>query len=240
MSSGVWFASESGGVGLWALSESTGGTDWEFTTPLDVGTLAGTLSISGDLQFSSVLDLATTAIALTGSLSVSGDIQSVTAWDVSASPLSLSGALSVSGDLQYSSVAYTSSTVLYLPVRMASGLWSTSGVAASSDLTNLQSWLPPQRQPVAYQQGGQWFCDPTWYRFFQFVAEIKLGGRSGPTLPDVVTAITDTQTTAATATASVVTLQQQTSANAEALAATVQVAQNNSLAGAGQIPRVEL
>ena len=191
MSDGVWFASESGGVGLWALSESVATVDWDFATPIDLGTVAGTLTISGDIAFS-------------------------------VGP------------------AYTSGAVLYVPVRMASGLWSTTGVAASSDLSNLQAWLPPQRQPVAYQQGAQWFCDPAWYRFFQFVSEVKLGGRSGPTLPDVVTSITTTQTTAAAASASVTTLQQQTTANAEALAATVQVAQDNALTGASQIPEVRL
>ena len=159
---------------------------------------------------------------------------------VQTANVALSGVVGIAGDLAFPSVIQTSSAVFYVPIRMVSGLWSTSGITASADLENLQAWLPPQRQPIAYQQGGQWFCDPTWYRFFQFVAEIKLGGVSGPTLPDVVTTVTETQATAAAASASVTEIAQQTTANAEALAATVQVAVVNSLTGADQIPLVDM
>ena len=80
--------------------------------------------------------------------------------------------------------------------------------------------------------------DQTWYKFFQYVAEIKLGGANGPTLAnvaaDVVTA--KAQSTQAAVTSAAVT--QQVQANAQALQATVEVAQTNGLSGSLQIPPV--
>jgi hypothetical protein len=135
-------------------------------------------------------------------------------------------------------VAFTSAGVVYIPIRMVSGLWSVSGVAASKGEL---AWLPPARQPIGFTDSrGNFNCDPAWYRFFEYVAETRLGGRQGPAIPAVAAVVAQTQVTAAASTTAVTELQQQTQANAEALFVVREVAVNNSLTGAGLIPQVEL
>lgn len=186
---------------------------------------------------------ATNTIALSGAVQAAGDITASSSI-VQSGAVALSGVVGVAGDLAFPSLVQHSGAVFYIPVRMVSGLWSTAGITASANLENLQAWLPPRRQPMGWVTIGgvrhpvDW--DDTVYRFLQFVSEVKLGGQNGPTLPDVVTTVTDTQATAAAASAGVTELAQQTTANAEALAATVQVVTTNALTGASQIPRVDL
>lgn len=137
--------------------------------------------------------------------------------------------------------AFTSAGVLYLPIRMSSALWSASGVSVAK--TEI-AWLPPARQPIGYVTiGGQRYPiegDPAYYRFHEYVSERRLGGKTGPAITEVVTAVAETQATAAASSTAVTELQQQTQTNAEALAVVREVAINNSLTGAGQIPAVEL
>jgi hypothetical protein len=186
---------------------------------------------------------ATNTIALSGTAQVAGDLTASSAI-VQSGAVALSGTVGVAGDLTFPSLIQHSGAVFYIPIRMVSGLWSATGITASANLENLQAWLPPRRQPMGWVTiGGTRYpvdWDDTLYRFLQFVSEIKLGGIAGPTLPDVVTTVTETQATAAAASASVTELAQQTTTNAEALAATVQVVTVNSLSGANQIPQVSL
>lgn len=134
--------------------------------------------------------------------------------------------------------SFTSGGVVYLPLRMVSGLWNTAGVSASKGEL---AWLPPARQPIGTTDArGNFMCDPAWYRFFEYIAETRLGGKQGPGIPAVVAVVAQTQVTAAASTTAVAELTQQTQANAEALFVVREVAQNNSLTGAGLIPQVEL
>lgn len=130
--------------------------------------------------------------------------------------------------------------VVFLPLRVVSGRWSTSGVTASEDLTNTLKWLPHSRQPIGWVTiGGQRYPvspDPMYYGFLHTVAEQKLGGINGSTLPDVVTAVETTISQAADVSSTTAAVAQQVQANADALAATIAVAQNNSLVGANDIP----
>ena len=118
--------------------------------------------------------------------------------------------------------------IVYLPLRAVSGLWS-GGVTAADDYTDLKAWLPPARQPIAYEDRGRLLVNPTWYRFFWFLCEVKLGGIDGPTVPDVSAAVDATVATSSTASATANAVAQQASQNAASLAATVDVARNNSL-----------
>ena len=132
----------------------------------------------------------------------------------------------------------SSSAVLYIPIRMVSALWSTTGVSAS---TGELAWLPSAQVPIAVPDGrGNLVCTPIWYRALEYVFETRLGGKQGPSIPAVVSVVTDVQTTAAASTTAVTELQQQTQTNAEALAVVREVAVNNALTGAGLIPNVEL
>lgn len=136
---------------------------------------------------------------------------------------------------------YTSSAVFYIPLRMVSGLWSTSGVAPGTP-PGSEAWLPSIRQPIGYTdpRDGKFYCDPIWYRAFEYLFETRLGGRGAPSVPDVVSTVTATQATAAAASATVTEIAQQTQANAEALFVVREVVQGGGLDGAEQIPGVDL
>ena len=112
---------------------------------------------------------------------------------------------------------------------------------------NLKSWLPPQRVAIAYvevMENGQMVRKPayvdaaTWYKFFTFVAEIKLGGVNGPTLTNVADDVVLAKAQVSNVVSEQAVVTQQVNANAEALKVTVEVAQGAALAGASQIPEV--
>lgn len=126
--------------------------------------------------------------------------------------------------------------LLHIATRFVSGLYSETGVSPSTDQTNLKAWLPSRHIKVLNVDGTM--SDP-WYRFFHYLANIKLGGPNSATLPDIETTVTTAQSQAATVAATTAGLTQQVAQNAESLAATVEVAESNALAGATQIPRVQ-
>lgn len=136
----------------------------------------------------------------------------------------------------YTPVNGSTGAIVYFSVRAASGLISSSGVNASRNLTNLQSLLPPQRQPMVIKAENGYICDPTWYRFFDFFVNVFLGGTNGRTLTDIINSITSVQEAAMTAEMRSILVEQQTQANAQSLAATIEVVTNNALVGAEQIP----
>lgn len=80
--------------------------------------------------------------------------------------------------------------------------------------------------------------DPVWYRFLDYVVNTQLGGPTGPTLSDITDTVSSTRSSAIDAQNAVSVVAQTVNANADTLAATVQVAQTNSLTGATQIPKV--
>lgn len=207
------------------------GSDPVLTAAAGAYTLTGA---AASLRVARVLSCAGGSYALTGA-SLTLDYISGRRLVCEAGVYSLTGA-----DLTItrSATVATTGAYVYIPLRALSGVWTVTGVP--DDETNLKAWLPPSRQPIAYQQNGQWLCDPTWYRFFQYVAEIKLGGANGPTLTAVAETAATTAQTAASASTQVSAIAQQTQTNAEALAAVKQVAQDNSLSGAEQIPNVQL
>lgn len=122
---------------------------------------------------------------------------------------------------------------VFISVRMASGVIQ-SGIPASTNQLNLKAWLPPPRQRMVGPDG---ICDPRWYRFFQWFTE-KMGGPNGPSILDMAASVETAQSQATSASLTATGLEQQAVTNAEALSATIQVVQNNALAGATQIPPV--
>lgn len=85
---------------------------------------------------------------------------------------------------------------------------------------------------------GRVTIDPVWYQLLNFVCNVQNGGPSAPTITDVSTATVSTREQAIQAQTDVAAVSQQVTANAQSLGAVVQVAQNNSLSGATQIPPV--
>lgn len=123
----------------------------------------------------------------------------------------------------------TSSGVLAQADPYASG-GSFSRAAASA-----KSWLPGARVKLVDERG---YITSPWLRFFTYVAEQRLGGINGPSMAEVETNVIETKAQAVNAATSAASVTQQSIANAEALQATVEVVQNNSLSGATAIPPV--
>lgn len=137
----------------------------------------------------------------------------------------------------------TTGAVLYMPLRLSSGVWEVSGVPVPG--SDLRAWLPPQRQRfgtvvVDGRPHDVYIDAASWYKFFQYIAEIKLGGANGASVPELVASLTATQATSATVEALTNAVAVQAQTNAEALSATVEVVNNNALDGADQIPPVRM
>lgn len=81
--------------------------------------------------------------------------------------------------------------------------------------------------------------NPTWYRFFQFLSETKLGGATAQTIPEIVASVVATIEQSAVTSASLTSVAQQTQANADSLSATVQTVQTAALPGSESIPPVQ-
>jgi len=112
-----------------------------------------------------------------------------------------------------------------------------SGLIGTQSL--LRTRLPSAQVPIgAMADGSPIYMNPTWYRFFDFIANVQLGGPQGPSVTDLSTTVVSTRSDAIQAQQSVSALTQQTVANAQALGAVVQVTQTSSLPGASQIPPV--
>ena len=130
--------------------------------------------------------------------------------------------------------------VLFLTIRGVSGVYQ-QGVGNGTSRPNDVAWLPSAQTPIGRAKpDGSVVMDPAWYRAFQHLFEVKLGGRSAPSLPDVVTTVESTQAAAVQSEQQVGALTQQSQANAESLNVARQVLQNNALPGAAQIPPVVL
>lgn len=100
----------------------------------------------------------------------------------------------------------------------------------------LRSHFPSQRIPVAWFKGEPIYMDLTWYRFFDYIVNTQLGGFNGPKLSDITDTVASSSTAAIDAQNAVSIVAQTVNANADALAATVQVSQAAALPGATQIP----
>lgn len=134
----------------------------------------------------------------------------------------------------------SSGAVLFLTIRGVSGVYQ-QGVGNGTSRPNDVAWLPSAQTPIGRANpDGSVVMDPAWYRAFQHLFEIKIGGRFAPSLPDVVTTVESTQAAAVQSEQQVGALTQQSQANAESLNVVRQVVQNNALTGAAQIPPVVL
>jgi hypothetical protein len=130
--------------------------------------------------------------------------------------------------------------VLYLPIRAVSGVFQT-GVSSTQARPNDVAWLPMAQTPISRPNArGEQVMDPAWYRAFEHLFNVKIGGRAAPSLPDVVTTVESAQAAAVQNGQQVGALTQQSQANAESLNVVRQVVQNNALVGAAQIPPVVL
>lgn len=99
--------------------------------------------------------------------------------------------------------------------------------------------LPQASVPIGKVDAqGNVMIDPVWHKCLDFFFNQQLGGPSAPSIADLSTVAVSTREQAIKAQTDVAAVSQQVVANAESLGAVVQVAQNNSLSGASQIPPV--
>lgn len=135
------------------------------------------------------------------------------------------------------SSARSASIVVSVGALCTAAPYAASDGINTAQLTNLKSWLPSQRVPLVDKNG---LMSLPWYKFFEFVANIKLGGPAAPTVTDLSNNVISVKADAVAANATAAAVATQTAANAIALEATKQVVVNNSLAGSTQIPPVTL
>lgn len=112
-----------------------------------------------------------------------------------------------------------------------------TGIQQSASAANQKLQLPTT-MIIGYVDGKPVQMNPDWFRFLHDLFIERMGGPQGDSIPDISTTVVDTRAQAISATNGVAAVTQQVNANAQSLAATVQVAQNNSLAGSSQIPPV--
>lgn len=124
---------------------------------------------------------------------------------------------------------------------LCGALESANNYAGGSGLlsANLAKTKLPQAQlPLGrVMADGTVLIDPTWYRFLDYIANVQLGGPTGPTMGDISSTLGSTRNSAISAENAVSVVAQTVNANASSLAATVQVAQTNNLSGSTQIPK---
>lgn len=98
--------------------------------------------------------------------------------------------------------------------------------------------LPSAHVPFGrLQKDGSILIEPAWYDAFNYVINTQLGGIAGPSLSDITTTVDSTRSSAIDAQNAVSVVAQTVNANAQSLAATVQVSQASSLPGSSQIPK---
>lgn len=107
----------------------------------------------------------------------------------------------------------------------------------SRGASTVKAWLPPPREPVLNADGTM---RPSWYRFFDHLANQRLGGISGPSLSEVEANVTETKAKAVNAIVTAAAVETMATTNAEALKAAVEVSRNAALPGASSIPPVAL
>lgn len=110
--------------------------------------------------------------------------------------------------------------------------WNTSNPRRSSK----PHLPPPHVSPVLPDGKGGWRWNPEVYKAIQWVFNEALGGLDGPTLPQVVATVTQTQAQVVSTTNYVDQSVQYTRAAVASQAATAQVVQNAGLPGADTIP----
>jgi hypothetical protein len=137
----------------------------------------------------------------------------------------------------YLTINFQTQASVYVPVRALSGTYTGSGITALRNLRGLKSYLPSQNVPVD-TAGNKMAAE--WYTFFHYFCNVFTDLESAVTLADIKQALIVEQAQAAYTAALALASSQQVVANAQTLAAVVQVTQTAALAGATQIPPVQL
>lgn len=112
------------------------------------------------------------------------------------------------------------------------------GIIQSSNSAKNKLKMPHFSIEIGQTEDGQPVrMSHEWYRFLNELFEQRLGGTQGASIPDLSTTVVATRSQAIDAQTTAAAVGQQANANAQSLAATIQVSQNNNLSGASQIPR---
>lgn len=113
-----------------------------------------------------------------------------------------------------------------------------TGIQQSASAAAQKLQLPTSQFIGTVESDGRVRINPDWFRFLHDQFEQRLGGVQGDSIPDISTAVVSTREQSIAAITGVAAVAQQVDANAQALGATVQVTQNNSLTGSNQIPPI--
>jgi hypothetical protein len=128
--------------------------------------------------------------------------------------------------------------------RGVSGIFTEGGgVSTQSIAASAKAMLPTPATPIGYVNGDRtkpvYIDAGTWYRLLDFIINVKLGGVAAPSVTDIASTITSVQEAVTTTVTTVNSVTETVVQNAAALDTVREVAQNNSLSGASQIPRIQ-
>ena len=129
----------------------------------------------------------------------------------------------------------TTNAVIYIPIRAVSGRFTSNLISTARK--NLKSWKPSVNAPLVDDHGR---ITPPWNQFIDYLIETVLGGANAATLADIAGFATVSQVEAIANNAAIGALKQQGVNNAQVIDAIRQVTVTAALAGAAQIPPVQL
>ena len=132
----------------------------------------------------------------------------------------------------------TTTATVFMALRASTGQFTSGqGIAATRNLRNLRSYKPHDTIPVVDSKG---YITHDWKLYFKFLDNQFLEAGNGPTLPDVIAAITTAQSNTVVSEQTAASLLQQIGANAQTLQALLEVVRATAAPGVEQVPPVQL
>jgi len=128
--------------------------------------------------------------------------------------------------------------VVYIPHRQVAGIYTIALTASST--TVKKNKKPSGAAPIGYVDGDRTkpvLIDPAWSKYFGLeIGGRKLGGAAFPTLPDIAEFILQTQNSSAAVALELAAMAQMLEANAQTLAALLEVNTTAAVPGVEQVP----
>ena len=136
------------------------------------------------------------------------------------------------------SAAFTTGAQMFVSLRDSTAQFTSGiGIAGTRNLRNLRSYKPHDSVPMVNDKG---LITEQWKLYFKFLDNQFLEAGNGPTLPDVIDAITTAQSNTVVSEQSAAALLQQANANAQTLNALLEVVKAAETPGVEQVPPVQL
>ncbi len=125
--------------------------------------------------------------------------------------------------------------VVFFPHRQVAGIYSTALTATSAAVKKNKK--PSGRMPIGTVEGTDVYITAPWSKYLGLeIGGRKLGGAAFPTLPDITEFILQTQNSSAAVALELAAMAQMLEANAQTLAALLEVNTTAAVPGVEQVP----